>query len=359
MKSFKEYIIEEILSFDDALKIFNIDKVPSSKSEFDKLYKQLALKNHPDLGGSTEAMKKLNMAKEVLSKHLGQGKSEIEKAEEKARKEQYNNEKEQSFNIAMNFFKKIDLEVYKAYFKSIFNKDFFAETEVPTGYNGRFAFGQSPYINIEIFTKSRDIVFYVHLGCDIFRLWTSIYGQKGLSTSNVTFDYYIRSEAFIENKKQVITKEKYIKSSDASVLTKPETLFPKARIEKLASGKVRENSILKKRDFESLFKMKYKGDQYKDWYFIPYRTDGNIIYWLSIYRTVLLKQAAYTFSNIYISDKSKQFAGKSKSQTSPTPKINYFPETQETFDAMKMIFDFAMSGKSDVEIVKKIDSFAN
>ena len=73
MKTFKQYIIEEVLSFADALKIFNIGKVPSSKSDFDKLYKQLALKNHPDLGGSTEAMKKLNMAKEILSKHLGRG----------------------------------------------------------------------------------------------------------------------------------------------------------------------------------------------------------------------------------------------------------------------------------------------
>ncbi len=354
MKTFKQYIIEEILSFDDALKIFNIDRVPSSKSDFDKLYKQLALKNHPDLGGSTEAMKKLNMAKDVLSKHLGKGKTEMEKAAEEEAMAKYQAEKEQAFHIAMNFFKKIDLELYKVYFKKIFNRDFYAELKASEWNRNKYAHN-SPYIDIEIFTRERDIVFYVHLGCDLYRLYGDIFGKKGLSTSSFTFDYYIKSECFIENKKQVITKEKYTKSTDASVLTKPEVLFPKDRMEKLASGTVRQNSTLKKRDFESMFKMQYKGEQYKDWYFIPYKTEGTITYYISISRIVFMRQGVYSFGSFYTKDSSKMFGGMKKMDNI---KINlkYLQETLENFNKIKEIFDFAKSNRNEMQIASKINA---
>ena len=355
MKTFKQYIIEEVLSFSDALKIFNIDKVPNSRSDFDKLFRQLAMKNHPDLGGSTEAMKKLNMAKEILVKHLGKGKTEIEKAEQEEAQSKYQAEEEQAFNIAMQFFKKIDLELYKVYFKKIFNRDFFAESKSPEWKSGKYVHNM-PYIDIEIFTRERDIVFYVHLGSDIYRLHRDIFGNKGLSTSNVTFDYYIMSECFIENKKQVITKEKYIRSTDASVLTKPETLFPKVRMEKLASGTVRQNSTLKKRDFESMFKMQYKADNYNNWWFIPYKTVDTFEYYISIYRTTFMKMAAYTFGDLYVKDTSKTFGIKKTVDGIPKIKLNYMPETKETFDLLKSIFDFAKSNGNETQIANKINA---
>ena len=334
MKTFKQYIVEEVLSFSDALKIFNIDRVPSTRSEFDKLYKQLALKNHPDLGGSTEAMKKLNMAKEVLSKNLGRGEKEAEKAAQDEWEAKYRAEKEQAFHIAMNFFKKIDLELYKVYFKKLFNKDFFAESKASVWKSGKYEHN-APYINIEIFTKERDIVFYLTLGCDLFRLYGDIFGQKGLSTSNVTFDYYIQSESFIENKKQVITKQKYIRSTDASVLTKPETVFPKARIEKLASGTVRQNSTLKKRDFESMITMKFKGEKgTNNYYYIPFLKDSDSEYRLAIWRTVLMKQGLWMFAYI----NKKGLNGFGWNSDNKGIELTYVPENQRGFDVMNNLF---------------------
>lgn len=50
MKSFLEFLIE--MSVSDAMKLFGINEIPSSKEELNKHFKKLALKHHPDLGGS-------------------------------------------------------------------------------------------------------------------------------------------------------------------------------------------------------------------------------------------------------------------------------------------------------------------
>ncbi|HNQ21399.1 MAG TPA: J domain-containing protein, partial [Bacteroidales bacterium] len=62
--------IEETLTLDDAKKIFGITFIPD-EIELKKLYKSLSMKNHPDLGGSAEAMKKINMAYDILKNHTG------------------------------------------------------------------------------------------------------------------------------------------------------------------------------------------------------------------------------------------------------------------------------------------------
>ena len=78
---FKQYLIEKTMTFDMALKVFgiNLDQV-GDKEELKKKYRQLAIQNHPDRGGSTEAMQNVNSAYDVLAKVLAKTKG-VEKRE--------------------------------------------------------------------------------------------------------------------------------------------------------------------------------------------------------------------------------------------------------------------------------------
>lgn len=73
MKSFSEYIAEAAMDLKGALKVFGLKDVPKSADELKKLHKKLAMKNHPDRGGSLEKMKVINMANDVLKQYLGGG----------------------------------------------------------------------------------------------------------------------------------------------------------------------------------------------------------------------------------------------------------------------------------------------
>lgn len=66
---------EEAMTLDRALGIFGLEEIPSPK-ELGALHKKLALKNHPDRGGSVEKMAEINAAYDFLKESpVGQKKS--------------------------------------------------------------------------------------------------------------------------------------------------------------------------------------------------------------------------------------------------------------------------------------------
>jgi len=64
-------LFENIRSTDDALKVLSLRR-GYSNAELKKAYQRAAMKNHPDRGGSHEAMKDVNASYSLLSKRTGQ-----------------------------------------------------------------------------------------------------------------------------------------------------------------------------------------------------------------------------------------------------------------------------------------------
>ena len=121
MKKFLEYLLEQ-MSFSDAMKVFNIEVVPN-KADLDKLYKKLALKNHPDLGGSEEKMKEINQAKDVLDKNVGKSLSKGSSSSVSRSKEDYNEEQKQYVNYCKAVeaeLKTIDIKASQNYLETTY-----------------------------------------------------------------------------------------------------------------------------------------------------------------------------------------------------------------------------------------------
>lgn len=86
MKTFTRLILEETMDVATAMKIFGYTKAVS-KDQLKKDYRVLAMKNHPDHGGSVTKMSKINVAYEVLAKQVGSNGTSTEEDKRDALKE--------------------------------------------------------------------------------------------------------------------------------------------------------------------------------------------------------------------------------------------------------------------------------
>ena len=276
MKSFLEFLIE--MSVTDAMKMFGLKEVPSTKEELNKHFKKLALKHHPDLGGSEETMKLLNQAKELLDKNLGKSAKSGKVAGQKS---EYDIQMEHVKEVIRETLSRFDETLYKDYLDKAFGISFNVKKE----------FNQFSNLIMEFSDKERDKVFELTFYVDEHKAYNQIYNTKSINgVSDRTFDVGMYSFVFIDNKKQVLTKDRFMKVSDAKIFTDPTILLPKTKISKLSKGEVRKNSNLAKRDFEALFKAKYNADidgrGQQTYYFIPVHNGEYII---CIYRVSTFK----------------------------------------------------------------------
>ena len=63
--------MEAMMTPQEALKIFGLAEFPKTSDELRRLHKKLALKCHPDRGGSLDKMKEINAANDILKKNIG------------------------------------------------------------------------------------------------------------------------------------------------------------------------------------------------------------------------------------------------------------------------------------------------
>ena len=107
------------------------------------------------------------------------------------------------------------------------------------------------------------------------------------------------SNIYLDGKKQILTKERYTTSDKSDWNENPETLLPKARLEKLATGTVRKGKVSKK-DFVAMITMKHGGQSGDGKWFQIY--NGNKEYRLVISRIPFsvgrMKYVSYNFDSI-------------------------------------------------------------
>ena len=362
MKSFNQWLLEAAMDLNTALSIFGLAQPPKSSEELKSLYKKLAMKCHPDHGGSTQKMQDLNAAKDILARNLGVSslgarsakmKSEVEERIRKLREFE-----KLVADTAEKFFRGFNSSAYVKYFEGLFKKPFTAEVKSGRE-NSMFSEAAIPYVEMTAYSEGHADVFRLRLTANVRDSAFNLLKGNSISASNVVFDYYVTTDALTGGKKQVIVKSHLIKKSDPAVLSNPELAFPKARMTKLASGTVRKNSALKKRDFESVFMNKWSCEKSSDtlWMFPYEKTKDGLERCFGIQRFVLQRKGFYSVClNFCERDNSKKFAYWHSIKDGLKIDCKFMPECAETMAFFEALFAYAKKTpdrKKIAEYVKK------
>ena len=347
MKSFRDWLLEAAMDMPKALEVFGLSQPPKSGEELKALYKKLAMSRHPDRGGSTLQMQELNAARDFLSRHVGGtyakgAAGRNAKAEEyKARREGF--EKVVAAAVA-KFFKGIDAEAYRKYFEELFGKPFKTEL-VHSEASSMFSSVKNPVLDLKIFSDGCADVFTMHLAGAISDSVDDLMKGNGLANPNVVFGYYIAADALTGGKKQVVVKQVYRKKAEASILTDPSVVFPKARMQKLASGTVRKNSSLKKRDFDAVFQNKWGCEKNSDgsWMYVfedSAKAESHLAF--CIERFTLMRKGVYQVSSCCYEKKAGvKFAYWKKMNGAVKADCKFLPECAETMEFFEKLFAYA------------------
>lgn len=305
MKTFRQYLQEKNLTYDEAKKIFGITS-DISTSELKSKYKQLALKNHPDRGGSVTAMQDINQAYEILS-----NKSSGTQSRQSSR-DFWKDQREKEAKETANFEKYITPIVRKnlngakfvAYLQGIFNQPFKEHTSY--GFNkGSYSGG---YFWVKSIYRSEDGENFVTVESTFFKP----HNTGGLSASENDFNFTINVLILAGTKKIKLTPRTYTSASDISTIGKPEILLPKDKFVKQLSKK--SSKKFSKKD--ALLMLKNKLDAvFSDngdtlWIYIPLAkemssnpyVDRGFVQALVLYRTTIMRGGHYGINSLKGSD---------------------------------------------------------
>ena len=347
MKSFMEWLLEAAMDMPKALEMFGLSQPPKTGTELRTLYKKLAMTMHPDHGGSTMQMQELNTARDFLSRHVG-GTYAKGAAGRNAKADEYRTRRE-AFEKTVaeaigKFFKGIDPEAYRKYFEELFGKPF--KTELVHGEaSSMFSTVKNPTLSLKIFSDGCTDVFTMHLAGAISDSVDALMKGDGLANPDVVFGYYISADALTGGKKQVVVKQVFRKKADAAILTDPSVVFPKPRMQKLASGTVRKNSSLKKRDFEAVFQNKWGCEKNSDgtWMFVfedSPKAEAHLAF--RIERFTLMRKGVYQISSACYEKKSgARFAYWKKMNGVQNADCKFLPEGPEAMEFFEKLFAYA------------------
>lgn len=299
---FKQYILSENLTVTDALKIFGVESIPDEKS-LKNLYKTLANKNHPDLGGSVEKMQAVNSAYELLKKNSSAKSFSTNFKVDKAKQEEIRKGKLNSIKQKLNA--AFDLNKFTEHFQSIFGETFFNTVKERD-------IGDSVYIDVDFYNKDRKIVLSLNFSGTYINTFTS-----SLAGGDTDIDLYISTEILYNRKKIKIKNSRYTFSKSSKILSNPEEIFPKSKIlsKKDSKGK------FSKKDAILIFESELNADvSYQSgtvWARVPIFGD----YILLLYRTTFMGSGAWGINGVY--EKNKKLSAKYFG--------SYF-ESEETFN---------------------------
>jgi len=338
---FLQYLKE--MSLDQALKVMSLtyDNL-GDQDLIKKKYKELALQNHPDRGGSTEAMKNINVAFDILKKS---------KAVETGPENKGNifraafDEKLRSIVVAVKtalisgfdpgvfiqYFSQFTDKVLEHKFIRIYPEDKHMKTaKVPSEVE----------LQSEFFSSDRNTVFQFDVTA--YSLYDLIRSGK-LGSGDLSFNLYVNAYVFHENKKHKLGKSDWKFTNDHSFFRQPEKIFPKAKLSKIftAGGTSR---VFSRRDMYAFLQKKLNAKtDYKDQAEIPLGGD----YKLLIFRYVFFKSATWSVTGIY-----KKYSKIDKSM------VVSIPETEAGAMFLADLQKYVMkAGDNEQAIIKRTNEF--
>ncbi len=236
------------MALDEAISILDLDpEALGDPAALKTAYRGASRKHHPDFGGSTLAMQKVNEAYELLTKqHKRTSPGGKSKAEEKA---EYAANVARSLKIVQeSLSKSFDPDAFTEHFEKVTGQPFTptVEESVSEDYDGN-----PHYVRTKAEWRSED-------GKTVFSLMTSVNladvarvrmlggADEG---ENLAFNVTTLVEILHDKRKSKFKPRDWASSSKSRTLMDPDDLFPTAKIKKMLTGKEKARKF-SKRDME-------------------------------------------------------------------------------------------------------------
>lgn len=280
MKTFKQFLLE--MSVDDALRVFGLQGKSYTGETIKQTYKSLAMQHHPDRGGSLEMMKQVNAAYDLLKGTAQQIKYNDDFRQRYEKEKELS--KEKATAIINKLSKKFESWEFPKYFEDIFGEPFHVEIST-TDPNKQYGYVYSVYLSAEFYNVDRSIVFY-------FSLSTSTTTSGGLGSTDQELPLYIWTEILYKRKKIKLSQQNYDMSTSYSILSDPEKLFPRKKIEAQIGKPAKP---MKKADILLTFKRELQADIDGQFVYVPLFDD----YKLCLYRSVIMRSGSWGINGLY------------------------------------------------------------
>ena len=330
----KRYNIDNFLiemSASEAEQLFGLTGSYSA-ADVKKMWRKLSLQYHPDRGGSTEMMKKVNVAYDLLKKG-----GTVKKMSQQDKAEQYWTQINKNKDIAKKHIEKtFDSSIYLKHLETVTGRKFEVASEEIV--SPKF----SPTISLKVRFQSVE-------GFDTFDLSLTI--QMPIVTQQLSgqgqkeeYDVLFSGNAILSGKNyKLYHNNRGYKSINSLDISNPEIVFPKAKIKR--HMKITSKKPLKKKDVETYFKTAKRARKttFGD-YIIDLKDEGMHI---MVTRNVFLRKGSYQIG---------LYKRKNKFGYDPINSyIAFVPEGPNAF--LDMLEELGKSKSTDV--LKVLNKYAN
>jgi hypothetical protein len=279
-------------TFEDVNKAF--ETLGLKAGEYDKVdsaYKQMAKKNHPDLGGSTEKMAEINNAKDAIEGgprvNSKGGFAGHNSSQAKEREEREFKMKHVTDTLKLSVIRAVqDLrDSYCEYFANIFSKEFTSElSKVRDGYLNSFS------LSARFTSDDSKTIFELNISIEVD--WRDI--DTALSTDSIDYSAAISTFGYDNGKKQKMTQRDYRRGVLSTEIKNPESVFPKKQLQKMLNPDKSKKGF-KRADAIAFFKKEMNAlEADSGSMFIPLKDD----LYAGFYRTTFLGKGAWSFLGI-------------------------------------------------------------
>jgi len=294
-KELFEKVVLEKLDLKQALTILGFtDLNKISKSDLKTRYKDLAKRNHPDLGGNVELMQNINAANDLVSKSLGSyvGSSDNNEMSREEKREYKTKENKKYAKIALvNIEDRFDIKAFEKYFGDLVGKDI-KTVVAKTDIKNVDYYKDSVFYEVEFSTKDNNSIFSVHAWVDLNDLKRM---EGSLAGSNIDFNLYLNITILHDRRKVKLGRRSWSFSNDKHIFSVPNILFPEKKIQKIFKAKKTKFS---KKDvyltLEKEFKTKIRYGK-MDLMQIPLHDD----YSIGIHRSTFMRQGTWSLNSLF------------------------------------------------------------
>lgn len=317
------------MTYEEAIQTLGIDPGEAGDPKaVKKAHRNAALQNHPDRGGSKEAMQRVNEAYELLkrggvSTPRGGGDGSW-----------WQEARKQDAIAYKAFIKQLDrtikVDTFTDYFDKTIGKKFTARTE-PNETNGSY----------KVLWESSDgetfLELYISSGQPTYRKTLG-----GPNDANFSLPVYMQTRILHNNRKAKMANKDWTFDGSMAHVTDPQKLFPAAKLKKMVAGKEKKRKF-SKRDMKLGIEKALGGSYYKDEATIPLGPDG-AEFWM--YRTTMLGQAAWHAGSILLPRVPKQRREKIRLP------VQTFMETEDLLQALRDV-QKKLSKETDTDKIRK------
>lgn len=289
MRDLIEDLLEATMSVADARSHLGLP-VQWTASDLKSAFKKAAFDNHPDRGGSTAKMAAINVAYKVLQKVKpgGGGGTAPDDGWYEAQMEKNGQMVVSTIN---NLF---DPQKYSQYFTKMTGKPFTFTVDDKLKTKGFGGYHYSKKVEWTSGDKETIFVLDLYVNLQGVKSVKALAGEGG--TPTLSFSIMVQPTVLHDNRKSKMRQKNWDFSTKQETLVDPASVFPKASIKKMMSGKDKKRQF-SKRDAITAMQHRLKatvdhsGGQV--WVRIPIGE-----YFLNMYRTTLLGSAVWDLHSV-------------------------------------------------------------